>query len=273
MDIAINIISDTSGYATEQIVKQSLVQFDIDLKINIYPNIRDLDTLKITLNNLLVFGKNQIIYHSFQDEKMNIYTENFILVHDIEHVDIMSNSIKTIARKLGRNPISSFSKNSLYNTNFFRKFDALDFAIKYDDGKDFNALRFCDIAIIGISRTSKTPLSMYLASKGYRVLNIPILLESDIPSELFEIDYKKIIGLTIDKKVLSRYRKQRLKLLQLSEDSLYSDEEKIAEEIEYAEEIMKDIGCLIIDTTDKALEEIAEIILSYLANNERSKND
>lgn len=272
METVINILSDTSGYATEQIVKQSLNQFDNhDIKINIYPNIRELDSLDRILKCLLIYESNQIIYHSFQEKKMNIYIKNFAEVHNINTIDIMSESIETIARALGKEPKSLFSKNSLYNTSFFKKFDAIDFALKYDDGKDFSAIKFCDIAIIGVSRSSKTPLSLYLASKGFRVANIPILLDSKIPKELFEIDPHKIYGLTVDENILAKFRKERLKQLNLSGYSQYTDIERIRKEINYSKEVMEDIGCLIIDTSDKALEEISEIILNNLKEYERSK--
>lgn len=269
MDWVINILSDTGGYATEQIVKQSLLQFDIDYSINIFPNIRNIEKCKQVLNNLKFYGQNQILYRSFQDPKLNIYIENYAIVNNIECVDVLSYSIKTISNVTKLKAKSLFSQDSLYDTNIFKRLDAIDFAMKNDDGKDFDSIKYADIAIIGISRTSKTPLSMYLAMKGLRVVNIPILREMEIPRQLYEIDSSKIIGLTIDKNILKDIRRQRLRLLGLNENSQYSDIKIIEKELEYAKEIMDDIECFVIDTTNKALEEISEIILNYLKSIER----
>ena len=148
-----------------------------------------------------------------------------------------------------------------------RRLDALDFAIKYDDGADFRGIKFCDIAIIGVSRSSKTPLSMYLASKGLRVSNIPLIVDSKAPRELFEIDPRRIIGLTIDKERLKSVRDERLKSLKLSSDSIYSSKERIEAELKYADGLMKDLGCFVIDVTYRSIEETSDIIIHYLYKN------
>ena len=137
---------------------------------------------------------------------------------------------------------------------------------------DLRGLKSCDIAIIGVSRSSKTPLSMYLASKGYRVSNIPLLVDSKAPQELFEIDPDKIFGLTIDKAVLKKIREERLKSLGLSQNSLYSSTERIAAEIDYALELMNDLGASIIDVSYRSIEETSDIIISKL-NKNKERND
>lgn len=148
----------------------------------------------------------------------------------------------------------------------YKRLDALDFAIKYDDGRDFKGLKYCDICIIGVSRSSKTPLSVYLASIGYKVINVPILLESRVPRELFEIDSKKIFGLTLDKNRLQKIRKERLKSINLSSNSNYSDIGHIEKELDFANELMEDLDCQIIDVTYKSIEEISEYIISSIEN-------
>lgn len=110
---------------------------------------------------------------------------------------------------------------------------------------------------------------MFLASKGLKVSNIPIIVDSKVPKELFEIDPEKIFGLTIDKGVLKKIREERLKSLGLSKDSLYSSEERINSEIDYALELMNDLGCTIIDVTYRSIEETSEIIVNKLKNKER----
>ena len=144
---------------------------------------------------------------------------------------------------------------------------------KYDDGKDFRSLKACDIAIIGVSRSSKTPLSIYMASKGYKVCNIPILLNTSLPDELFEIDSKKIFGLTIDKNILKSFREERLKSLGLSGKSQYSDIRAIQKELDYAKAIMEDLDCVMIDVTYKSIEETSDIIINHINSRKGEKND
>ncbi|MDY3006434.1 pyruvate, water dikinase regulatory protein [Anaerococcus porci] len=271
MKLSINILSDTSGYATEQIVKVSLSQFDVDTIINIYPDIRDIDSLKDNLEFIRKTNENFFIYHSFQDSQMNVYINNFCELNNISYVDITGYSIRNLSKKLKLKPKNRYSSQSLYESIHFKTMNAFDFAIKYDDGKDFRSLKACDIAIIGVSRSSKTPLSIYLASKGLKVCNIPILLKASLPRELFEIDSNKIFGLTIDENRLKSLREERLKSLNIFSESKYSDINEIRKELKYAKDIMDDLSCKIIDVTNKSIEETSDIIVNTLNEYERGK--
>lgn len=271
MKLSINILSDTSGYATEQIVKVSLSQFDVDTIINIYPDIRDIDSLKDNLEFIRKTNENFFIYHSFQDSQMNVYINNFCELNNISYVDITGYSIRNLSKKLKLKPKNRYSSQSLYESIHFKTMNAFDFAIKYDDGKDFRSLKACDIAIIGVSRSSKTPLSIYLASKGLKVCNIPILLKASLPRELFEIDSNKIFGLTIDENRLKSLREERLKSLDIFSESKYSDINEIRKELKYAKDIMDDLSCKIIDVTNKSIEETSDIIVNTLNEYERGK--
>lgn len=270
MNINISIISDTGGRATEHIVQKTIMQFNVNPTIRIYPYIQDFKALESVLDYILK-NENHLLYYSVQDSKMNVYIKNFCERYQIASVDCMSYSINSMAEFLGQNPKSSYDRRSIYDTDFYKKMNALDFAIKYDDGKDFRALKVCDIAIIGVSRSTKTPLAMYMASKGYMVSNIPILLGTPVPKELYEIDNKIIFGLTIDKNVLKEYRNQRLKSLNLSTKSQYSDLKRIEEELSYAKEVMLDLECQIIDVTNKSIEETSELIVNKLEKIEGGK--
>lgn len=261
----IYIISDTAGLALSEIVNFSLRQFDISYNVYIKSPIRDLDLLTETLASIK--NKNIIIYHSFQDSKMNAYIKNFTQTHEINSIDLMAYSINSLSKILSKNPSESPKFVDVYNSEHFKRLDALDFAMKFDDGADFRGIKFCDIAIIGVSRSSKTPLSMYLASKGLRVSNIPLIIDSKAPRELFEIDPRRIFGLTIDKEVLRNVRQARLKSLNLAEESIYSSMDRIEAELSYAKEFMGDLGCTVIDVTYRSIEETSDIILNYLNEN------
>lgn len=148
--------------------------------------------------------------------------------------------------------------------NYFKKVEAIEFAVKYDDGKDPRGARKADICLVGISRTSKTPLSMYLANKFYKVANIPLVPEVGVPKEVFEKDVDRVIGLICRPEKLITIREERLKSLGLSSGARYANFDRIREELEYSKKIMEEIGCIVIDVTDKAIEETAEIILEHI---------
>jgi len=149
---------------------------------------------------------------------------------------------------------------------YFRRVEAIEFAVKYDDGRDPRGILKADVILIGVSRTSKTPLSMYLAHKRLKVANVPLVPEVEPPEELYEINNKKIIGLKIAPNQLNTIRTERLKSLGLTEQANYANYERIMEELEYAQKIMYKVGCLVIDVSNKAVEETANIILRMIRN-------
>ena len=163
-----------------------------------------------------------------------------------------------------RSPATNPGALRKLDEHYFRRIDAIEFAVRYDDGKDPRGVARADITIIGVSRTSKTPLSMYLANKHYKVCNIPLVPESPVPKELFEIEPKRVIGLTNSPDKLNKIRKERLKSMGLPTESTYSDLGRILDELDYAEKVMKKIGCPIINVSDRAIEETAEVIIRHL---------
>lgn len=156
---------------------------------------------------------------------------------------------------------------------YFRRVEAIEFAVKYDDGKDPRGVLFADIVLVGISRTSKTPLCMYLAHKRIKAANIPLVPEVAPPEELFKLrNATKVVGLTVKPEVLNPIRQERLKALGLAPNADYASMERILREIEYAEGIMKKLGCPVIDVSNRAVEETANKVLQIYYRGERSGN-
>jgi regulator of PEP synthase PpsR (kinase-PPPase family) len=138
--------------------------------------------------------------------------------------------------------------------------------VKLDDGKDPRMLPLADIVLVGVSRTSKTPLSVFLAYKGYKVANVPIVLDHEPPASLWEVDPKRVFALTIDPESLQHIRRQRLKTMRLREASTYGDLDYILAELEYAEGLYKrNRQWPVINVTRRAVEETAQLILGHLS--------
>lgn len=266
MDLFVYIISDTDGVGMARLAYNTMEKFEVEYKEKTFTNVKTKDNLSSIFDAVKEDIGSKIIFNSLNDPEHNKFLNELSKNEDILTIDYTSYSLNKISKFLGMEPMDGLADDDYKIVHHYKRLDALDFAIKYDDGRDFKGLKYCDICIIGVSRSSKTPLSVYLASIGYKVINVPILLESRVPRELFEIDSKKIFGLTLDKDRLQKIRQERLKSINLSSDSNYSDLDRIEKEIAYANELMEDLDCQIIDVTYKSIEEISEYIISSIEN-------
>jgi regulator of PEP synthase PpsR (kinase-PPPase family) len=186
------------------------------------------------------------------------------LEYQIPTVDLLGELLDTFANFYKKQPNYFPGSMRQLDADYFKKVEAIEFAVKYDDGKDPRGILRADVVLIGISRTSKTPLSMYLAHKRLKVANVPLAPEVTPPEELFLVSSKKCIGLIINPDQLNEIRQERLKTLGLKRNANYAKFERILEELEFSEKVMKRVGCPIINVSNKAVEETAGIILDIL---------
>lgn len=182
----------------------------------------------------------------------------------IRVVDILGPMISEIGNLVDLKPNAKPGLVHQLDEDYFKKVEAVEFAVKYDDGKDARGILRADVILIGVSRTSKTPLSMYLAHKRIKATNVPLVPEVPPPDELFMVSPRKCVGLTINPEQLNGIRTERLKSLGLTAQANYASLDRILVELEYAEKIMKKIGCPVINVTNKAVEETANIILEMI---------
>lgn len=149
--------------------------------------------------------------------------------------------------------------------NYFRRIEAIEFAVRYDDGKDPRGISKADVVLIGVSRTSKTPTSMFLANYGFKVANLPLVPEIPLPKEIYEKDRNRIFGLIIRPDNLNDIRMERLREMGLTTDnSSYADLDRIRDELVYARGVMDELGAYVIDVSDKNIEETAVVIMNQL---------
>lgn len=189
--------------------------------------------------------------------------------YGIPALDIMTPVIDAIAATLRRPPRMEPGLVRKTDEKYYRKVEAIEFAVKCDDGKDARGITRADLVVIGVSRTSKTPLCMYLAHKRIMAANVPLVPEVSPPEEIFQLPRHKLIGLSIHPQQLNEIRRERLKTLGLTYNADYVSMERILKELEYAEEIMKKTGCPVIDVTNKAVEETASKVLEIYYKGER----
>ena len=262
--ITVHIISDSLGNTAKEVIDAALVQFsyaDVEYKILKNSNVNTKDRIDNIFANIY---DNDVIVKTLVDKELSKYVIDKANERNIVIIDLLTNMLTTFEEKFAVKPENKAGLIRKIGKEYFKRVDALEFAVRYDDGKDINGLNEADIVIVGVSRTSKTPLSLYLANMNIKVMNVPIVQDIVLPHQLYDIDRKKIIGLTNSVESLNKLREARLKALGVDRGTGYTDEMKIFEELEYALEIMEKLGCPIINVENKAIEETAEQIIAIM---------
>ena len=254
------IVSDSVGETAELVAKAALSQFDFrDYEIRRYSFIAD----PVQIHEMLdeADDDNTIILFTIVVPSLKKVLLEALEKRNVQAIDLMAGLMELLEERLNLKPKGEAGLIRRLDEQYFRRIEAVEFAVKYDDGKDPRGLKQADIVLIGISRTSKTPLSMYLAHRNVKVANVPLVPEVKPPKELFEVKAQKIIGLTTDPYKLIEIRKERVKALGLQDNASYASIQRIIEELEYADELMRKIGCPVIDVSSRAVEESASVIL------------
>lgn len=261
-------ISDSIGETAQQVAKAAISQFDIKEELYDVRRFPFVSNKEILLEILESAKKeNAIIVYTLVSENLGEIVEEFCSKENLHCVDLMSQILNILTDKIGEQPKREAGIIRKMNKEYFKRIEAMEFAVKYDDGKDPRGVLQADIVLVGISRTSKTPLSMYLANRNIKVANIPLVPEIPIPKEVFEINPKKIIGLTNTPEKLNEIRQERLKALGLSSNANYAKLDRILEELDYSEKVMKKLSCPVINVANKAIEETAGLIIDIMKDN------
>lgn len=255
------ILSDSIGETGEIVVKAAASQFDTRVDIRRVPFLASEQQIEETLLEAKEAGG--IIVYTLVSPALKEFLENKLHQMELAHVDIMGPMLEALGTVTDLKPKYEPGLLRKIDKAYFNKVAAIEFAVKFDDGKDPRGLLRADLVLIGISRTSKTPLCMYLAHKGIKAANVPLVPDVVPPNELYQIPPKKIVGLTLRPSLLLEIRRERLKTMGLSPTADYANPERIFYEIDYALAIMKKLGCPIIDVTNKAMEETAAKLLDY----------
>ncbi len=257
------ILSDSIGETAVKLVKSILAQFPtVEAKLHRYTFISDPAHLKRILEK--ANRLDALVYMTIADIELAHLAEDFCIDTGLICYNLIQPYALEISRRTGVKPSEISGAQHELDDQYFNRVKAMEFAASYDDGKNANSLEEADIVILGVSRTGKTPLCMYLAVMGYKAMNLPLIPENDLPDLLFEIDQSKIIGLTNDPDILNKHRLSRMREYGMSESSRYSSHDRILNELEYADEIYRQLGCPVINVADRSIEESASIILDIM---------
>jgi regulator of PEP synthase PpsR (kinase-PPPase family) len=262
----IYVLSDSLGETAEMVAHAAASQFSNEqFEIIRIPYIKTIAQVEETIQEAA--KHHSVICHTIVSPELRKALEDAAKEYSVVTVDIMGPMIIALQNIADTKPELCPGLVHRLDQEYFKRVEAVEFAVKYDDGKNPWGILKADMVIVGVSRTSKTPLSMYLANKKLKVVNIPMVPGVHPPEQLFEIPPERVVGLIVNPAKLNNIRIERLKKLGLTVDTTYSNPENITEELEYAKSVMLKIGCPILDVTGQTIEETANKILEIARKN------
>lgn len=261
----IYLISDGSGETAATMIRAALVQYQQpDTQIVRCKNVRTEAQLEQLIEEC--YERRGVVVYTIASPQMRRKTKELATGKGLLSYDLLGPLLEVLDQYFG--VTSGARVNALRSTDemYFKRIEAIEYTVKHDDGKYLGELDKADIILVGISRTSKTPLSIFLSHKGWKVANIPLVPGSPLPEELFKVDQRRIVGLIIDMESLKRIRKNRLEKFGQDTGGEYASMAQISKEIEYAEQLFKqNRRWPVFNVTERALEETASEIVRVIA--------
>ena len=253
------ILSDSLGETAERVAHGAAIQFEDEVKIERVPYVADEAGIDRVLSRAMQGGS--VIVYTMVRPELRRYLAQAAGSRGIPHVDLMGPLMDGLKAVLGTEPRLIPGLSHRLDHEYFARVEAVEFAVKYDDGKDPKGIRDADVVLLGVSRTSKTPVSLYLANHQLKVANVPLVPEVPVPGEVFREGRLKAVGLIIEPELLMSIRRQRLKSLGLGSTAQYATMERIMVELDYAWDIFNRLKCPVIDVSNHAVEETATRVL------------
>lgn len=266
----IDVLSDSTGETAEKVVRAAMLQFPHSgAQIRLHTRVRTKEAARPILERAAKEGALVVFTVVSPELREFIHAQSYEL--KVESLDLIGSLIGKLTDFLDRQPINTPSSALPLSDEYFRRIEAVEFTVKSDDGKEPRNFKKADLVLVGVSRTSKTPLSTLLAQRGIKVANQPLVLGISPPPELDEAPQDRIVGLTIELNQLVEIRKARLKQLGMPVDASYGLTEQVKEELGFATQFFRQHPHWpVIDVTGRAIEETAVIILETLKEREHS---
>jgi regulator of PEP synthase PpsR (kinase-PPPase family) len=205
-----------------------------------------------------------IIVHTMIDNKLRGNLNRICREQNIRSIDMAGDLIDYLTEELDAEPLNKPGLYRRLNLEYFDRLESIDFAISNDDGLNIHNIRAADIVLAGVSRTGKTPLSVYLAMHGWKVSNVPLVLGMDPPGELFKVDERRVFGLTISMNQLMAHRRKRIQDYERISESDYVNPRSVRQELDFAQAVFKRGGFSVISVTHKPIESVANEILELM---------
>ena len=268
----LHLLSDSTGETLEMVAKAALAQFD-DAEVirHFWPMVRSLQHLDRIVDDLAT-NPGLVLYTLVNDETRRGLEERCRIL-GLPHVAPLDPVTFALEDRLGEQAKARPGRQHLMDEAYFARVDAIHFTIAHDDGIGWENWEEADIVLAGVSRSSKTPTAIYLANRGYKVANIPLVMESPPPPLLFKLDHPLVVGLTTAPRRLVEIRRNRLLSLNEKTETAYVDEERVEQEVAFARRIFADNGWPVIDVTRRSIEETAAAVIKLLGERDGSAAD
>jgi hypothetical protein len=265
------VVSDGTGATAERVLRAALLQFE-DSKAHVrrFPEIRTEAQIVSVAKEAVT--KRAMIVHTLVSFNLRrvLYIE--AVEHHVPVVDLFGTLMTQLESFLESSPQARPGLMQEADERYYERVDALDFAVKHDDGLGLATIGDADVVLVGISRTSKTPLSIYLAYRGFKVANIPIILGVDPPKELYEIDQTKVVGLVMNPERMVRVRSARLRRWGMSAPRDYADPVAVNNELAYSKRVFNEgHPWPVVNVTGKSVEEMARDVMSLIVGRDKTR--
>jgi regulator of PEP synthase PpsR (kinase-PPPase family) len=258
--VELHVVSDATGETAARLVQALEAQFPEQDFVEIrHPRVESEDDLHLAVNRMR--GRRAVVVYTLVQPKLREAMRTLCRRARLHYCDLLGHPIDAVARVSGQTAKMTPGSRPPLNSAYFKRMEAIEFAVRYDDGVP-QGLHNSDVVLVGVSRTSKTPLSIYLGYLGHKVANVPVVKGIEPPQELFEVDEAKVVGLTIDPNRLAEIRRARVRAMGApARNRQYAELAEIYEELEQADKLHRRLGCPVIDISELSIEETAHRIL------------
>ena len=259
--VELHVVSDATGETATRVVAAVEAQFPGQAFATVrHPRVESVADCRLALARMV--GKPAVVIFTVVEPVMRAAMRELCREAKVDYCDLLAQPLQAVAKVTGKAARMKPRAQPPLDEQYFRRIAAIEYAVKADDGLG-RALPDADVVLVGVSRTSKTPLSMYLGYLGWKVANVPIVNGIAPPPELFDVDPARVVGLTIHADRLAEIRAERIHLM--GGDPSYASLPAIYDELEYAAGIQRRLGCPVIDVSELSIEEIAQQILRAVA--------
>jgi regulator of PEP synthase PpsR (kinase-PPPase family) len=259
----IHLVSDSTGETLNALARAVCARFENVLPIeHIYALVRSPRQLERALSD--IEEAPGVVLHTIVDDKLRSALEEGCRQLDMPCIPALDPLVSALSRYLGAAITSRVGVQHALDTDYFNRMDALNYAIGHDDGQGGQDLEQADVVLVGVSRTSKTPTCIYLAHRGVRAANVPMVPTRALPEALFTLKKALVVGLTLSPDRLVQIRKNRLLNLKETRESTYVDPDNVRDEIVQARRLFERHGWPVIDVTRRSVEETAAAVLNIL---------
>nr|WP_137677038.1 pyruvate, water dikinase regulatory protein [Parerythrobacter lutipelagi] len=268
----LHLVSDSTGETLEMVAKAALAQFeDADIVRHFWPMVRSRQHLDRIVPELA--GNPGLVLFTLVNPETRARLEEHCRQLGLPAVPALDAVTEALESQLGQEAHGRPGRQHLMDDAYFRRVDAIHYTIAHDDGIGWDNWEEADIVLAGVSRCSKTPTSIYLANRGYKTANIPLVIESPPPQSLFQLKKPLVVGLTTAPERLVQIRRNRLLSLNEGTETSYVDNEKVRDEIQFARRMFADNGWPVIDVTRRSIEETAAAVIRLLGERDRRGED